>query len=66
MENGNAISVSSYEGEVRKPKGAVLFTGPDGIGDHRVQVEEQRYIGHTTASPEATADLHYIVRAPKV
>jgi len=36
----------SVFGPDRLGKGAVLFTGPDGIRDHRVQVEEEhRYVG---------------------
>ncbi len=51
----------------KETKGAVVFTGPDGVGDHRVFVEAQQYTGHTTSpwSPEATGDLNYIGRAPQ-
>ncbi len=63
----SAVSVvSSFEGGKRKPIGEVLYTGPDGIGDHKVKVEEQRYTGHTCASPEATGDVKYICRGAKV
>lgn len=55
--------VSSLEREQRKPKGAVLFTGPDGLRDHRVKVEEQCFVGNTTKSPEASGDLRYLYRA---
>lgn len=56
---------SSFEGE-REPQGAVICTGPDGVGDHRMTVEEQLHVGNTTVSPEATGDLRYIIRAPEV
>ena len=55
----------SLEEGRRTPEGAVIFTGPDGVGDHRVTVQDPQYIGHTVTSPEATADLKYIGRAPE-
>lgn len=59
----NTSEVSSFEGKQRKPKGAVLFTGPDGLRDHRVKVEDQCFVGNTTKSPEASGDLRYLYRA---
>ena len=41
-------------------------SGPDGVGDYSVHIEEQRYIGHGTMSPEGTADVQYLCRAAKV
>ena len=68
--NRSSSVVSSYVGEKRKPKGEVIFTGPDGIRQHRVKVKEepwrQRYVGRSAASPEATGDMYYLVRASKV
>eukprot|EP00118_Oscarella_pearsei_P026128 m.309452 g.309452 ORF g.309452 m.309452 type:complete len:147 (+) comp46538_c0_seq1:78-518(+) len=43
-------------------KGQVLFTGPDGIGDFHAKVEEQRYVGIGTMSPEGTSDVNYLCR----
>ncbi len=63
----SSASVSTGGGVFQERKGAILFTGPDGMRDQRVQVEaDHRYIGHTTASPEATGDLNYICRAAEV
>lgn len=61
-------TVSSYDGVGRrKPKGHVIFTGPDGVRDQRVAVEEpKQYIGHATSSCEATGDMRYICRPSKV
>ena len=40
--------------------------GPDGIRDHRVQVEEEhRYVGEGTNSPEGTSEVDYLWRAPR-
>jgi hypothetical protein len=55
-------TVSSFEGDHRKPKGEVLFTGPDGVGNYKVEVKEASYIGHSTMSPEATSDTRYLCR----
>ncbi|XP_002121517.2 protein SPMIP2 [Ciona intestinalis] len=41
----------------------MLFTGPDGITDQRVTVEEDnRYVGIGTMSPEGTSELAYLYR----
>ena len=58
--------VSSYVGGEKKPKGQLIYTGPDGIGDHKVTVLPTRYVGHTTASPEHTGDVNYICRPAQV
>lgn len=66
---GSTISmseVSSFDGDCRKPKGAILFTGPDGSRDHQVLVKGGPYIGHTEPSPEATGDVSYLCRAAEV
>ncbi|XP_033121347.1 uncharacterized protein C4orf45 homolog [Anneissia japonica] len=45
-------------------KGAVLFTGPDGIGDYKVGVvTDDRFVGIGTMSAEGTSELKYITRA---
>ncbi|KAL4239403.1 hypothetical protein ACF0H5_000219 [Mactra antiquata] len=45
-------------------KGRVLYTGPDGICDHRVTVEpEHRYVGIGTMSEEGTSETDYLWRA---
>ncbi|XP_071953397.1 uncharacterized protein [Antedon mediterranea] len=45
-------------------KGAVLFTGPDGIGDYKVNVvTDDRFVGIGTMSAEGTSELKYIMRA---
>ena len=63
----------THSEDIEKPlpdpeaEGAVLFTGPDGVGDHRVTVTDpQHYVGHVTASTEASGDVRYLCRAPKV
>ena len=43
-------------------KGAVLYTGPDGIGDFQVVVKDQFHIGVGTASTETTLGADYICR----
>ncbi|KAL5469529.1 hypothetical protein EMCRGX_G030794 [Ephydatia muelleri] len=48
--------------ESRQPKGAVLFTGPDSVGNLRVSVKERRFVGHGALSPEASGDTQYIMR----
>jgi hypothetical protein len=47
----------------RLGKGQVLFTGPDGVGDFRVKVEDQQHIGIGTMSPEGTSDVRYLSRS---
>ena len=43
-------------------KGAVLYTGPDGIGDFKSEVKDQFHIGVGTASTESTLGAGYICR----
>ncbi|KAI6655095.1 hypothetical protein LOD99_2384 [Oopsacas minuta] len=43
-------------------KGAVLYTGPDGISDFKVVVKDQFHIGVGTASAESTLGVDYICR----
>ena len=43
-------------------KGAVLYTGPDGIGDYKTEVKDQFHIGVGTASTESTLGAGYICR----
>ena len=67
MTDLSSTSIStdaSFDGKLKK--GAILFTGPDGMRDQRVKVEDYHFIGHTTVSPEATADLNYLYRAAEV
>ena len=45
---------------------ALTDAGPDGIGDHRVHVEDQFFVGHSAMSPEATSNLQYLCRAHPV
>ena len=59
------VRFNSLEEGRRTPNGGITFTGPDGVGDYRVTVLDPKYVGHTVASPEATADLKYIGRAPE-
>ena len=69
LPTSTSDTVSVYVGE-ESPGGAVIFTGPDGVGDHRMThrmtAEDQLFVGHTTASPEATGDVRYLIRAPEV
>ncbi len=62
--------VSSYilQDEIRThaPVGRVLFTGPDDARDYRTKVLDPTYVGRAASSPEATGDLRYLYRAPKV
>lgn len=51
---------STYADE--ESKGAVLFTGPDGARNQRITVEERKFIGHGSSSPEASGDTRYILR----
>ena len=44
----------------------LTHTGPDGNGDFKVHVEEQRFIGHGNMSPEASGDTNYLYRAAPV
>lgn len=41
-------------------------SGPDGVGNLRVSVEERRFIGHGGSSPEASGDTQYIMRGVAV
>ncbi|CAI8033033.1 Uncharacterized protein C4orf45 homolog [Geodia barretti] len=56
-------TVSSLEEGLTKPKGAVLFTGPDGVGNHRTTVADPRYVGHGFTSPESSSDTQYLYRS---
>ena len=44
----------------------LLAPGPDGVKDHQTRVKDPQWVGHGTASPESTANLNYLCRAPKV
>ncbi|CAB3992795.1 Hypothetical predicted protein [Paramuricea clavata] len=46
-------------------KGAVLFTGPDAIQDHKTKILNARATGIGTLSPEGTGDLDYVLRAAR-
>ena len=50
--------------------GLILFphmtTGPDGVGDYNVHVEEQFFVGYGSMSPEASSDTQYLYRAAPV
>ena len=48
------------------PRKFLTHTGPDGNGDFKVRVEEQRFIGHGSMSPEASGDTNYLYRAAPV
>ncbi|XP_070545047.1 protein SPMIP2-like [Ptychodera flava] len=59
----NATWRAKYGGRAMG-KGAVLFTGPDGIGDYRVQVvTNDRYVGIGTMSQEGCSEAKYLYRA---
>ncbi|XP_013390094.1 uncharacterized protein LOC106158587 [Lingula anatina] len=48
------------------PGGPMLFTGPDGLWDHRVRVQDEyRYVGEGTMSPLGTSEAAYLWRAPR-
>lgn len=62
------LDTITHSEDIENPphKGEVIFTGPDGVGDHRVTVmDSHQYVGGVTASPEATGDVKYMCRAPK-
>lgn len=40
--------------------------GPDGVGDYKVSVKDQFYVGHGAMSTEATSNATYLCRAPTV
>ncbi|XP_028408396.1 uncharacterized protein C4orf45-like [Dendronephthya gigantea] len=46
-------------------KGAVLFTGPDAIKDHKTKILNATATGIGTLSPEGTSDLEYVLRAAR-
>ena len=50
----------------KEPSGQVIFTGPDGIGDHKTTVKDPTFVGHVVPSPETTGNLDYICKGPKV
>ena len=60
------MHVSSTKREDEERVGRILYTGPDGVGDHRTTVLEAGYVGHSERSPEATGDLQYVYRPAKV
>jgi hypothetical protein len=69
MDSSTSSSVTedSLKAGRRLPNGEMLFTGPDGVGDHRMTVGgDQLYIGEKAASPWATNDVRYVIRAPEV
>ena len=41
-------------------------SGPDGVGNYKVSVNKQHYIGNGFTSPEASSDTNYLWRASKV
>ncbi|CAH1795083.1 unnamed protein product [Owenia fusiformis] len=58
----------SVFGPERLGKGAMLFTGPDGIRDHRVTAQpesEHRWVGEDTMSAEGTSEVSYLWRSPR-
>ena len=57
--DANILSITIF-------KQSFTHTGPDGIGDHRVRVEDQFFIGHSAMSSEATNNLQYLCRAHPV
>ncbi|XP_077999339.1 uncharacterized protein LOC144452171 [Glandiceps talaboti] len=61
--NSNSTWRAKYGGRAMG-KGAVLFTGPDGIGDYRVQVvTHDRQVGIGTMSRESSSEAQYLLRA---
>lgn len=44
----------------------ICNAGPDGIGNHRTSVTEQRYVGHGSKSPESSSDTQYLCRSAPV
>ncbi|XP_003384451.1 PREDICTED: uncharacterized protein C4orf45 homolog [Amphimedon queenslandica] len=62
-ETGTVVSSVELPDEKPKAKGAVLFTGPDGIGDYKVNVQDHFYVGHGAMSSEATSNTTYLCRA---
>ena len=44
----------------------IHYTGPDGTGDFKVNIEEQFSVGHGSMSPEASSDTEYLYRAAPV
>ena len=61
-EQNDALILKLYPNG--RETGRVLFTGPDGVRDHRVNVlEPARYIGIGVMSPEGTSELSYLWRA---
>ncbi|XP_002737545.1 protein SPMIP2-like [Saccoglossus kowalevskii] len=63
----STTTTSTWRAERRKHamgKGAVLFTGPDGIDDYRVNVvRDGRHVGIGTMSREGSSELKYLYRA---
>uniref|UniRef100_A0A8C2ZB26 Uncharacterized protein n=2 Tax=Cyclopterus lumpus TaxID=8103 RepID=A0A8C2ZB26_CYCLU len=58
MRNSEAAAGGPQHGQ------RMLFTGPDGIGDHRPRLNySPRYVGAGVSSPEATGDLGYLCQA---
>jgi len=54
----------SVFGGDRLGRGAVLFTGPDGIRDHHTSVNgEHRYVGEGAMSVEGSSEVDYLWRA---
>ncbi|ELT88885.1 hypothetical protein CAPTEDRAFT_226166 [Capitella teleta] len=66
VNNNNHLRCSTSPGE-KMGRGQMIFTGPDGLRDHRVTVshEPPRFIGETTKSPEETGDVNYLWRASR-
>jgi len=69
MENHGTDKTWRYSvfGGERLGRGAVLFTGPDGIRDHHVSVSpEHRYVGEGAMSVEGSSEVDYLWRAEKM
>ena len=64
MRTDASLRCSAFETN-RLGGGPMLFTGPDGIRDHRQRVVvDYRYIGEGTISPEGSCESGYLWRSP--
>ena len=62
MDDESSAAAATEE-QRRIGEGQVLFTGPDGVGDFRVNVIDPRFVGIGTMSSEGTSDVNYLCRS---
>lgn len=62
MSQGSSSKQVQARRESVKPAGAVVFTGPDGLANHRTSVLEPGYVGHSDKSRESTGNVEYLWR----